>query len=214
MMRRYDSKPTVGIIDYEVGNIYSVAKAVDYLGAKSLILTRGEDIERCSVVILPGVGSFGHGINSIRARGFFQPLKSLASDRSKIFIGICLGFQLLFESSEESPEETGLSLLPGTISQLSDGGLGQKVTNVGFRDCFRKQASGRFESPSESSPCYFVHRYAYRDAANPFVTSISYDNIGKPFVSSIQNDNLFGFQFHPEKSKYVGLSILRDIIFS
>ena len=146
----------VAIIDYGAGNLSSVKKALDYLGAESEITQDKEKILSASHVILPGVGSFGDAMESMRERGLVDTVKQAA--RKKNFLGICLGLQLLFESSEESPGVEGLGILNGKIKTIpKDNGL--KVPHIGWNSVSLKQKDGIFKNIDDESYFYFVHSF-------------------------------------------------------
>ena len=151
----------VAIIDYGAGNLQSVKKALDFIGAKSIITSDENEINAASNIILPGVGSFGDAMHSIREKGLEDVIKKSA-DGSKHFLGICLGLQLLFESSEESPGVDGLGIFKGKIVTIpKDNGL--KVPHIGWNSVSLNQTDGIFENLRDNSYFYFVHSYYLKD---------------------------------------------------
>lgn len=197
----------VAIIDYGAGNLSSVKKALDYLGAESEITQDSNKILSASHVILPGVGSFGDAMDSMRKRGLVDTVKEAA--QTKPFLGICLGLQLLFESSEESPDAEGLGILKGKIVSIpKDNGL--KVPHIGWNSVNLKQQVGIFSNIDDESYFYFVHSFYLKDADEDVVAATT--EYGVTIQCAVQRENLCATQFHPEKSSKAGLQILKNFI--
>ena len=202
----------IAIIDYDAGNIKSVEKALLYLGAE-VCLTRDADvILGADGVILPGVGAFGDAMQKLRDYGLVEVIHKCV-DKGTPFMGICLGLQLLFESSEESPGVEGLHLLDGKIVRIpSDGGL--KVPHIGWNDLsfpVREGGRGRlFQGLPDKPYVYFVHSYYLQAADEKIVTAIT--EYGVTIHAAVEKDNIFACQFHPEKSSDIGMQILRNFI--
>ncbi|MDD6619793.1 MAG: imidazole glycerol phosphate synthase subunit HisH [Eubacteriales bacterium] len=197
----------VAIIDYGAGNLSSVKKALDYLGAENEITQDRDKILSASHVILPGVGSFGDAMDSMRERGLVDTVKEAAM--TKPFLGICLGLQLLFEGSEESPDTEGLGILKGKIVSIpKDKGL--KVPHIGWNSVNLKQQVGIFSNIDDESYFYFVHSF-YLKAADEDVVAATTE-YGVTIQCAVQRDNLCATQFHPEKSSKAGLQILKSFI--
>lgn len=196
----------IAIIDYGAGNLQSVKKALDFIGAENVITDSPETIGACDKTLLPGVGSFGDAMNSMRAKNLVETVKQNALS-GKPFLGICLGLQLLFEKSEESPNAEGLGILKGKIRKFpSDMGL--KIPHIGWNSIEVKQKDTLFKGISDNSYVYFVHSY-YLEAENPNdIATVT--NYGIDFHSAVGKGNIFATQFHPEKSGDVGLQILRN----
>ena len=198
----------VAIIDYGAGNLQSVKKALDFIGAKSIITADENEINAASHIILPGVGSFGDAMYSIREKGLEDVIKKSA-DGSKHFLGICLGLQLLFESSEESPGVDGLGIFKGKIVTIpKDNGL--KVPHIGWNSVSLKQTDGIFENLRDNSYFYFVHSYYLKDADEKVVAGTT--EYGVPIQCAVQQGRVSATQFHPEKSSEAGLTILRNFV--
>lgn len=198
----------VAIIDYGAGNLQSVKKALDFIGAKSIITADENEINAASHIILPGVGSFGDAMYSIREKGLEDVIKKSA-DGSKHFLGICLGLQLLFESSEESPGVDGLGIFKGKIVTIpKDNGL--KVPHIGWNSVSLKQTDGIFENLRDNSYFYFVHSYYLNDADEKVVAGTT--EYGVPIQCAVQQGRVSATQFHPEKSSEAGLTILRNFV--
>lgn len=198
----------VAIIDYGAGNLQSVKKALDFIGAKSIITADENEINAASHIILPGVGSFGDAMHSIREKGLEDVIKKSA-DGSKHFLGICLGLQLLFESSEESPGVDGLGIFKGKIVTIpKDNGL--KVPHIGWNSVSLKQTDGIFENLRDNSYFYFVHSYYLKHADEKVVAGTT--EYGVPIQCAVQQGRVSATQFHPEKSSEAGLTILRNFV--
>ncbi|MBP3622406.1 MAG: imidazole glycerol phosphate synthase subunit HisH [Lachnospiraceae bacterium] len=198
----------ISILDYDAGNIKSVEKALEYLGEKALI-TRDKDVILSSdKVILPGVGAFGDAMGKIREYGLDKVIYDFV-DSGKPFLGICLGLQLLYKTSEESPEATGLGILDGEILRIPDA-PGLKIPQIGWNSLSITPGSKLFKDVPENSYVYFVHSYYLksRDIKDVAATTDYSVNIH----ASVERDNVFACQFHPEKSSSVGLQILKNFI--
>ena len=198
----------VAIIDYGAGNLQSVKKALDFIGAESKITDNKDEINAVSHIILPGVGSFADAMSCIRERGLEETIKKSA-DGSKHFLGICLGLQLLFESSEESPGVKGLGVFKGDIVTIpKDNGL--KVPHIGWNSIKLNQTNGIFEGIKDESYFYFVHSYYLKNADEDIVAGTT--EYGVPIQCAVQNGRVCATQFHPEKSSEVGLALLKNFV--
>lgn len=198
----------VAIIDYGAGNLSSVKKALDFLGAESEITQDKDKILSADHIILPGVGSFGDAMESMRDRGLVDVVKSAALS-GKPFLGICLGLQLLFESSEESPGVDGLGLLKGKILEIPKNN-GLKVPHIGWNSVSLKQKDGIFRNIDDESYFYFVHSFYLSGADEDVVAGTT--QYGVPIQCAVQKGSLCATQFHPEKSSKVGLKILENFL--
>lgn len=198
----------IAIVDYDAGNIKSVEKAVQYLG-EDAVITRDRDVIMASdKVILPGVGSFGDAMNKIREYGLENVIYDVV-DADKPFLGICLGLQLLFKTSEESPEATGLGILDGEILRIPDA-PGLKIPQIGWNNLEINPNARLFKGLPENPYVYFVHSY-YLKAKNPEDVAAS-TFYSTQIHASVEHGNVFACQFHPEKSSEVGLKILKNFI--
>ncbi len=196
----------IAIIDYGAGNLQSVKKAFDFIGAENVITNNPKVIMSADKILLPGVGSFGDAMNSMAKNGLVETVKECALG-SKPFLGICLGLQLLFEESEESPGVKGLGILKGKIRKFpSDMGL--KIPHIGWNSLNIKQKDGIFKDIPENSYVYFVHSYYLLAEDESDIATVT--NYGIDFHSAVGKNNVFATQFHPEKSGDVGLQILRN----
>ncbi len=202
----------VAIIDYGAGNIKSVENAVRSLGAEA-VLTKDKDvILSADHVILPGVGAFGEAMKRIRENGLEDVIREVAGSGVP-FLGICLGLQLLFAESEESPGVRGLHILPGRIRRIPDllpDGTRLKIPQIGWNDLSYPNKGRLFEDVPEHSYVYFVHSY-YLDCDDPsIVTATTEYNV--TIGASVEKGNVFACQFHPEKSERCGLKILENFL--
>lgn len=196
------------IIDYGAGNIRSVEKALRYLGDDCYVTNDPKEIRKAGRVILPGVGAFGKAMDSMRASGLEETVKEVAKSGTP-FLGICLGLQLLFPRSEESPNALGLALLDGEIVRFSpDPGL--KVPHMGWNSLELKNDGRLFKNLPDQPYVYFVHSY-YLKAKNRNEEKASC-NYGIDFDASVESGNVFACQFHPEKSGETGLQILKNFL--
>lgn len=198
----------VAIIDYGAGNIKSVENAMRYLGQEAVLTRDAQTILRAEHIILPGVGAFGDAMKRLRAYGLEEVIKE-AVDRKIPFLGICLGLQLLFERSEESPDTAGLAVLPGEILRIPEG-EDRKVPQIGWNDLTYPNRGRLFEGVPEHSYVYFVHSY-YLHAADPSIVRAQ-TRYGVLIDASVESGNVFACQFHPEKSEAVGMQILRNFL--
>ena len=196
----------IAIIDYGAGNLQSVKKAFDFIGAESVITDNPEIINACDRILLPGVGSFGDAMDSMHKSGLVETVKQNALS-GKPFLGICLGLQLLFEASEESPGVKGLGIFKGKIKKFSPD-MGLKIPHIGWNSLEIKQKDTLFKNVPENSYVYFVHSYYLHAEDEEDVATVT--NYGIDFHSAVGKNNIFATQFHPEKSGDVGLQILRN----
>ena len=197
----------IAIIDYDAGNIKSVEKALKFIG-EEVILTRDKDtILNADGVILPGVGAFGEAMKRLHEYGLVDVIKQVAKQETPL-LGICLGQQLLFEESDETPGVAGIGLLKGKIKRIPDTGL--KIPHIGWNNLKYPNKGRLFEGIPEDSYVYFVHSY-YLDAYDKSIVTATCE-YGCTVEASVECGNVFATQFHPEKSSDVGLSILRNFV--
>ncbi len=196
----------IAIIDYDAGNMKSVEKAFQYLGAPVCITGDPETILNADKVVLPGVGAFGDAMRLLKERGLDLTIKEAAVS-GKPFLGICLGLQLLFESSEESPGVEGLGLLKGQILRIPDK-PGLKIPHMGWNTINIRPGCPLFKDVPDQSYMYFVHSY-YLKAEDPadVAATTHYSTV---IHAAAARDNIFACQFHPEKSSRCGLQILKN----
>ncbi|MFI5027880.1 MAG: imidazole glycerol phosphate synthase subunit HisH [Solirubrobacterales bacterium] len=203
-MSRVGNKTRVAILDYGMGNLRSVEKALEHVGASGEISSDPGIVREADGVILPGVGAFPKAMAQIRSRG----LDELIAERREAgapILGICLGLQLLFDSTTELGGAEGLGLLAGPVAELDADGL--KVPHIGWSPVRWEQTSRLTEGIESETPFYFVHSFAPESAPGDLLGSTSY---GARFCCAAQRDNVFGVQFHPEKSSAAGLRLLSN----
>jgi glutamine amidotransferase len=198
----------VAIVDYGAGNIKSVENAVRYLGHEAVLTRDPAVILSADHVILPGVGAFGDAMTRLSRYGLDEVLRKAAASGIP-FLGICLGLQLLFESSEESPGAEGLGILKGHILRIPDG-EGRKVPQIGWNDLTYPNPGRLFAGLPEGSYVYFVHSYYLRAADPSIVTACT--QYGVRIDASVESGNVFACQFHPEKSEAAGMKILQNFL--
>ena len=198
----------IAIIDYDAGNIKSVEKALLALGEEVIVTSDAGQILEADGVILPGVGAFGDAMEKLKDYGLVEVIHQVVEKKTP-FLGICLGLQLLFESSEESPGVKGLGILEGQIVRIPDG-EGIKVPHIGWNSLTYPNKGRLFEGIAENSYVYFVHSYYLRAKGESIVTAAT--EYGTYIHASVEKDNVFACQFHPEKSSDVGLTILKNFI--
>lgn len=196
----------IAMIDYDAGNIKSVEKALKLLGQDVVITRNPEEILSADKVILPGVGAFGDAMSKLHEYGLVEVIKEVV-ERKIPFLGICLGLQLMFESSEETPGVEGLCILKGKILRIPENG-DLKIPHMGWNS-LRFQNQGRlFANLPENSYVYFVHSY-YLQAEDESIVKATTD-YSTCIHASVEQGNVFACQFHPEKSSDVGLTILKN----
>lgn len=199
----------IAIIDYDAGNIKSVEKALLMLGEEACITRDKEVLLNADKVILPGVGAFGNAMEKIHEYGLYEVIWEIVR-KGTPFLGICLGLQLLFEESEESPGVKGLGILPGKILRIPDNNSSLKIPQIGWNSLSFPNKGKLFEGLEEGCYVYFVHSYYLKAEEKDIVTAAT--EYGTTIHASVEKDNVFACQFHPEKSSAVGLKILENFI--
>lgn len=193
----------IGIVDYGAGNLRSVKKALDYLQVETTILESADALDAIDGLVLPGVGSFGHAMRKIRESSFYEPIERwLQSDKK--FLGICLGLQLLFETSEESPGSAGFGYFPGSCRQFRT----EKVPQIGWNSITKRVESALLEGIASHSFFYFNHSYYVEPHDVQDIMAIT--EYGVAYASIMGRGNVHAVQFHPEKSGDVGIELLRN----
>ena len=203
----------IAIIDYGMGNLRSVEKAFEKVGFESVVTDKSETIEKADKIVLPGVGAFKDAKEGLQERGLVEPIKNHIK-RRKLFLGICLGFQLLFTRSNEDGEHEGLNIVSGEVVRFKpdrlSGGDNQKlkIPHMGWNRIRARKEVPILKGLPDNSYMYFVHSYyVIPDRDDVIATETEY---GGAFVSMISIDNVFAMQFHPEKSQHHGLMILKN----
>lgn len=204
-------KPLIAIVDYEMGNLHSVSKALEASGGRVIVTDSPTVLARAAAVVLPGVGAFGQAIKRLRSKDLIRPILQ-ALDKQKPFLGICLGLQMLFERSEESPKERGLGLFKGSVVRFGHKrGSAFKVPHMGWNTLRGGSAKSRcLRAIPDKSYFYFVHSY-YPDPQDRTIVATETE-YGYRFCSSVASKNIFASQFHPEKSGANGLRIMRNFV--
>ena len=198
----------IGIIDYDAGNIKSVEKALHYLGEQTVVSRDPQVLLHADKVILPGVGSFGDAMNNLNKFGLVPVIRQIA-DQKTPFLGICLGLQLLFERSDETPGVEGLGILKGEILRIPDQ-PGLKIPHMGWNSLKYPNEGRLFRGIPEDSYVYFVHSYYLKAEDESIVTATTeYSTL---IHASVESGNVFACQFHPEKSSDVGIQILKNFV--
>ena len=203
------NKVSVALIDYGMGNLGSVSKALETVGFSVIKTNRAEDIERADAVVLPGVGAFGDAMKHLRELKLTEVLKREILDRKKPFLGICLGLQLLFERSYEFGEHKGLGVFEGEV--LHFGERVHKVPHMGWNEIHPKREHPILNDLKDGDFFYFVHSYFVSPKDREIIlTETDYD--GFYFTSGVAYENIVAFQFHPEKSQKKGLKLLANFL--
>lgn len=195
----------IAIIDYGAGNLHSVKNALDFLGADSVITGNTEEILNADKVILPGVGAFGEAMSALTSSGLDAVVKQIVQNGTPL-LGICLGLQLMFEESEESPGVKGLGLFKGKCVKIPEHGL--KIPHMGWNSIELAKNSKILKE--DNIYVYFVHSY-YLNTPDEEIVS-AYTQYGEKLGIAVERDNVFATQFHPEKSGDAGMTILRNFI--
>ena len=198
----------IAIIDYDAGNIKSVEKAMQFLGQKATVTRDRDTILNADKVILPGVGAFGDAMEKLRQYGLDQVIHEVVEKKIPL-LGICLGLQLLFEKSDETPGVEGLGVLKGEILRIPEK-EGLKIPHMGWNSLKYPHQGRLFKDVPEDSYVYFVHSYYLKAADEAIVTATT--DYSTLIHASVEQENVFACQFHPEKSSDVGLQILKNFV--
>lgn len=208
--------PSVAVIDYGVGNLLSVTRALEVCGARVALVHTASEIERATHLVLPGVGAFADGMAGLGERGLIEPIRAYAATH-KPFLGICLGMQMMLDVSEEFGEHAGLGLIPGRVVHIpktDEHGRPHKIPHIGWSELLHGPQAVRWDRTImdgivEGSDVYFVHSFmAMPTDQSHRLAETSYH--GRIVSGVIQSGNMFGCQFHPERSGAVGLRILKN----
>ena len=196
----------IGIVDYGVGNLFSLSSSLSFIGAESTVSSDPCVLKSCDRIILPGVGAFGDAIAKLRGSALDRTVCEIAA-RGTPVLGICLGMQLLFERSYEYGEHTGLSLLSGSVVPMK-GAIPEnlRIPHIGWNALHFIDTHPLFRYVREGEEVYFVHSYYATDCEDSLLATAEY---GAPLTAAVARGNVMGCQFHPEKSGDVGMRILR-----
>jgi len=198
----------VTVIDYGVGNLRSVTKALEFLGSQVVLTSDPEQVTKASKLVLPGVGAFGTGMANLHQLNLVEAIQD-AARRGVPLLGICLGLQLLFDESEEMGRHKGLGLMSGKVVRFPERN-DLRIPHMGWNALRIRKRDPLFQDVPDGAMVYFVHSY-FPAPDDPSVIAATTEH-GVEFVSAIAVDNIFGTQFHPEKSSQVGLQILRNFL--
>ena len=211
-------KCPVTVVDYGLGNLFSIGRAFNHLGVSADITSNPEAIRQAGRLVLPGVGAFGDGIRQLQERGLIEPIQEFARS-GRPLLGICLGMQLLFDESEEFGQYNGLGLIKGRVIRLKDQdqtGNHVKLPHIGWNELHQPQYSDQWGPPAldglvDGDAVYFVHSFIpHPELDSVTIARMSYG--GHWYCAAVQKDNVVGVQFHPEKSGEVGLRILQNFL--
>ena len=201
----------VVIVDYGMGNLWSVASALKFLDVECCITDDASEIQKADALILPGVGSYRLAMESLRKKDLASAITEAVYTKRRKILGICLGFQMLALSSTEDGESEGLGFLPAKVERFSPADLnGRKLPHIGFNKVQMPSAEGFFSGFNSSADFYFVH--SYRMLPDGLQGNKAICNYGVDFLAAYQSENIFGAQFHPEKSQTNGLALLQNFL--
>ena len=197
----------IGIVDFTVGNIGSIFNAFSFIGCDPILVKDKKDLEKSDLIVLPGVGSFKSGMQGLKSLNIIPELENQIFIRSKAVLGICLGMQLLFKSSEENEDINGLGWIDGKIKKLDPISDNFPIPHVGWNDVVWEENS---KLKLNSTSCfYFVHSYGLIEKPTDAQLEC-YTEYGQKIIAGIRKNNISGFQFHPEKSQDEGLNLLEN----
>jgi len=198
----------VAIINYKAGNLRNVQKSIQKFGVSADFISNGSDLIYYDAIILPGVGSYFHGMNNLIKSNFKDFIRNQVLIEKKPFLGICLGMQLMGSFGDEGGQSEGLDLIPFKVKKLNSKNL--RLPHIGWNDLKKTNHSKILENIPDNSDFYFVHSFVASDIEAKYVCGESY--YGSIFPSLIENENIFGVQFHPEKSQKYGLKIIENFL--
>lgn len=205
------SKSNITIVDYGMGNLWSVISALKYLGCDVSVSSHPTEITKADALILPGVGSFRKAMNALSETGLDQAIIDVVQVKGRKVLGICLGMQLLGLSSSEDGQTSGLGLIKSEASKFTEAEVnGKKIPHVGFDSVFSQSNSQLFKGLSPVADFYFVHSYRMLPVSENGTSSVC--NYGVEFLAAYEHDNVFATQFHPEKSQTNGLLLLKNFL--
>lgn len=198
----------IGIINYQIGNIRSVANAFDTVANSVEIITKPEELSKAEKVVLPGVGSFEDGMRNLQRLGWIDVLEEEVIKNNKPFLGICLGMQMLGSHSTENGYHKGLNWIPGAVKKISVPNNSFRIPHIGWDNVNIPRNSRLFENCRDSLDFYFVHSYAFCPVDHSVISGTC--DYGINFVAAVEKENICGTQFHPEKSQKSGLALLKN----
>jgi len=198
----------IAVVDYGMGNLRSVSKALEHVGAKVKVSDRAQDLKEASGIVLPGVGAFKDAVRNLKSKGLWEAIVKEV-ERGKPLLGICLGLQLLFEKSYEFGENEGFGFIKGEVVKF-ELPKEYKIPHMGWNQVYRRKESSLLKGIKEGDFFYFVHSYHVKPKERE--TILTETDYGIYFTSSVEKENVFGVQFHPEKSQRVGLKLLENFL--
>ena len=200
----------IAIVDYGLGNLFSVHKAFEFLGAHAKITSDPDDIHAADRIVLPGVGAFDHGMVNLKEKGLDKALEDVVRKDKNPFLGICLGLQLLADEGEENGVHPGFGWITGRVTKIKAEASGLKAPHIGWNNVARLRESPLFKGIKPDADFYFVHSYQlhYTDEDDLLATT----EYGEIVTAAIMRGNIFATQFHPEKSQEHGLKLLENFI--
>jgi imidazole glycerol-phosphate synthase subunit HisH len=202
------NKANIVIIDYGMGNIQSIHNALVKMGGNVSISNKAEDLQAADALILPGVGAFSEAMSNLKSLGLIESIINAVKDQRKPLLGICLGMQLLADSSDERGSSKGLSLIPGNVKRIPVT-PDLRLPHIGWNTLLVKQKEPLFLGVNDEDAVYFVHSYHF--VCDPYYVSATTD-YGCEVVAAVQRENIFGVQFHPERSQKKGLMLLGKFV--
>ena len=206
--------PKISIIDYGVGNLHSLSKALKHFAEDVVLTDERETIRKSDAIILPGVGAFQSGMSGLRVRSLVETVKNFAQ-KDKPVLGICLGAQLMLGKGFEFGEHEGLGIMPGKVEHFPDLSEKEKIPQIGWNGIYaRKNSSWQntiLQGTPEKANVYFVHSYILVPEKEENILALSRYG-GYEFCAALKNGNVYGCQFHPEKSGRIGLEIIKNFI--
>jgi glutamine amidotransferase len=201
---------TVALVDYGIGNVDSVRRALQECGAEVLLAAKRAEFERCSAIVLPGVGAFGDGMKHLRERGLVEILNEQVLEKHIPFLGVCLGMQMLAKKGFENETSDGLGWIDADCVLLKPKSAEERVPHIGWNEAVHNGRSPLFRELPSGKDFYFVHSYALKCRKSEEVVATTPYAGG--FASAVGRENIFGVQFHPEKSQKPGFQLLRNFL--
>lgn len=198
------------IIDYNMGNLRSVANAIEALEGKFVISSDIKDITNADGIILPGVGAFGDGMSNLKRLGLIDTIHNEVIKEKKPYLGICLGMQFLAKSGKEHGIHNGFGWIKGTVRKIKTNDTDIKIPHIGWNNVKIDERTGIYRNFEDDPVFYFVHSYFFDTPEKEVITGIAWH--GETITASIMKDNIFGVQFHPEKSQGHGLRLLKNFL--
>lgn len=205
-------QPLVGIVNYGMGNLRSVANAIASLQYPIQIIDHPTELKRASHIILPGVGAFGDAMNNLQSQGWIHVLETEVRENKKPFLGICLGMQLLATVGTEHGNHKGLDWVAGTVERLQSNDPEVRIPHIGWNDAQISKSESLYAGFTKTPAFYFVHSYVLIPSDRTIVSATT--SHGTEFITSIEFDNIYATQFHPEKSQKAGLALLKNFLSS